>query len=224
MKIKANSKNKTLFQKSVDLLTETRKWIVLVLVALVLFFGYKYFTNSNSTSSLESDTNLIQIQLKNVSKLVVTEGHFAEVLNYKDHKKYFGNLVSFEKKALVVVNADVTVSFDLSKITYEINEETKTVSITNLPKEEIKISPDYKYFDTQSSNFNEFTGDDYNKINKIARANLAKKIEASSLKTNAQNRLLTELSRILITTNAMGWKLEYNGNRVEKELDFKLKN
>ena len=53
MKIKANSKNKTLFQKSVDLLTETRKWIVLVLVALVLFFGYKYFTNSNSTSSLE---------------------------------------------------------------------------------------------------------------------------------------------------------------------------
>jgi hypothetical protein len=53
---------------------------------------------------------------------------------------------------------------------------------------------------------------------------LAKKIEASSLKTNAQNRLLTELSRILITTNAMGWKLEYNGNRVEKELDFKLKN
>lgn len=224
MKIKANSKNKTLFQKSVDLLTETRKWIVLVLVALVLFFGYKYFTNSNSTSSLESDTNLIQIQLKNVSKLVVTEGHFAEVLNYKDYKKYFGNLVSFEKKALVVVNADVTVSFDLSKITYEINEETKTVSITNLPKEEIKISPDYKYFDTQSSNFNEFTGDDYNKINKIARANLAKKIEASSLKTNAQNRLLTELSRILITTNAMGWKLEYNGNRVEKELDFKLKN
>jgi hypothetical protein len=224
MKIKANSKNKTLFQKSVDLLTETRKWIVLVLVALVLFFGYKYFTNSNSTSSLESDTNLIQIQLKNVSKLVVTEGHFAEVLNYKDYKKYFGNLVSFEKKALVVVNADVTVSFDLSKITYEINEETKTVSITNLPKEEIKISPDYKYFDTQSSNFNEFTGDDYNKINKIARANLAKKIEASSLKTNAQNRLLTELSRILITTNAMGWKLEYNRNRVEKELDFKLKN
>ena len=224
MKIKANPKNKTLFQKSVDLLSETRKWIVLALLILVLFFGYNYFTSSNSTSSLESDTNLIQMQLKNVSKLVVTEGHFAEVLNYKDNKKYFGNLVSFEKKALVVVNADVTVSFDLSKIEYDINQETKTVTITNLPKEEIKISPDYKYFDTQSSNFNEFNGDDYNKINKIARANLKKKINQSTLKTNAQNRLLTELSRILITTNSMGWKLEYNGNRIEKELDFNLKN
>jgi hypothetical protein len=224
MKIKANPKNKTLFQKSVDLLSETRKWIVLALLILVLFFGYSYFASSNSTSSLESDTNLIQMQLKNVSKLVVTEGHFAEVLNYKDNKKYFGNLVSFEKKALVVVNADVTVSFDLSKIEYDVNQETKTVTITNLPKEEIKISPDYKYFDTKSSNFNEFNGEDYNKINKIARANLKKKIDQSTLKTNAQNRLLTELSRILITTNSMGWKLEYNGNRIENELDFNLKN
>jgi hypothetical protein len=215
-----NNRETNFFAKA----TEVRKWVVLVLIVLVLFFGYKYFTSSNETSTLEYDTNLIQTQLKNVSKLVVTEGHFAEVLNYKDNKKYFGNLVSFEKKALVVVNADVTVSFDLSKITYDINEETKTVTITNIPKEEIKISPDYKYFDTQSSNFNEFTGEDYNKINKIARANLSKKINASSLKTNAQNRLLSELSGILITTNSLGWKLEYNGNKIEKELDFKFKN
>ncbi|MFT7352137.1 MAG: hypothetical protein ACI9XR_001907 [Flavobacterium sp.] len=67
-------------------------------------------------------------------------------------------------------------------------------------------------------------GEDCNKINKIARGNLKKKMEQSSLKTNAQNRLLTELSRILITTNAMGWKLEYNGNQIEKELEFNLKN
>jgi hypothetical protein len=36
-------------------------------------------------------------------------------------------------------------------------------------------------------------GEDCNKINKIARGNLKKKMEQSSLKTNAQNRLLTEL-------------------------------
>jgi hypothetical protein len=67
---------------------------------------------------------------------------------------------------------------------------------------------------------NPFTGDDYNKINKSVKANLAKKIEKSSLKTNAQNRLISELSKILILTNSMGWKLQYNGKVIESDKDF----
>ena len=70
---------------------------------------------------------------------------------------------------------------------------------------------------------NPFTGDDYNKINKSVRANLVKKIEKSSLKTNAKNRLISELSKILILTNTMGWKLKYEGNVIEKEADFNQK-
>jgi hypothetical protein len=90
------------------------------------------------------------------------------------------------------------------------------------PKEEIKISPDFKYYDTESSTFNEFTGEDYNKINKIARVNLAKKIEKSTLKTNAQNRLLSELSKVLILTNSMGWTLSYKGNEIKSDKDLQL--
>jgi hypothetical protein len=67
---------------------------------------------------------------------------------------------------------------------------------------------------------NPFTGEDYNKINKAVKANLAKKIEKSTLKTNAQNRLISELSKILILTNTMGWKLQYNGKVIEQEQDF----
>ena len=72
---------------------------------------------------------------------------------------------------------------------------------------------------------NPFTGDDYNKINKSVRANLAKKIEKSSLKTNAQNRLISELSKILILTNTMGWTFQYEGKQVksDKDLEFKIR-
>jgi Protein of unknown function (DUF4230) len=203
-------------------LNELRKWIMLALVALVLFFGYKFFTSPNNNSTIEYDTNLIQQQIKNVGKLVVTEGHFAEVLTYKDTKETMIPGISFDKKAIVVINADVTVGFDLSKVTYDIDEKTKTLTMTNIPDEEIKIAPDLKYYDTESSTFNKFTGEDYNKINKIARANLTKKINASSLKSNAKNRLVSELSKILILTNSMGWTLKYNGNTVGKETDFKL--
>lgn len=207
-----------------DKISELRKWVILLLIALVLFFGYKYFTSNSNKSTIEYDTNLIQQQIKNVGKLVVTEGHFAEVLTYKDRKETIIPGFSFDKKAIVVVNADVTVGFDLSQVKYDIDAKNKILTITNIPNEEIKISPDFKYYDTESSTFNEFTGNDYNKINKIARANLSKKIQSSTLKTNAKNRLISELSKILILTNSMGWKLQYQGNTIDKDSDFKLIN
>ncbi len=204
----------------VQALIRSGKIIYLILFAIIGFLIYQLVTKSDETSSVEYDTALIQEQIKNVGKLVVTEGHFSEVMTYKDQKKYIGDLISFEKKALVVINADVAVSFDLSKIKYDIDEKSKTVKITSIPKEEIKISPDIKYYNVDQSTFNEFTGDDYNKINKIVKANLAKKIEKSTLKSNAKNRLISELSKILIVTNSMGWKLQYNGEIVNSDKEF----
>ena len=219
-KITSNSTNKSFFETLMQLLSESRKWIFVVLLAVIVYLAYQLMTKKDETSTVEYDTNLIQQQIKNVGKLVVTEGHFAEVITYKDQKKYLLNMVSFEKKALVVVNADVTVGFDLSQVKYDIDEVNKTITIVNIPKEEIKISPDIKFYSVEQSNLNEFTGDDYNKINKIVKANLSKKIEKSSLKTNAKNRLISELSKILILTNSMGWKLQYEGNIIQNETDF----
>lgn len=193
-----------------------------IITAIVLLFKYCDFKKEDD-SNVEYNTNLIQQQIVNVGKLVVTEGHFAEVMTYKDQNKYLLNMVSFEKRAIVIVNADVTVAYDLHKMKYDIDENAKTITITNIPKEEIKISPDIKYYDVKQSQMNPFTGDDYNKINKIVRANLAKKIEKSSLKSNAKNRLVSELSKILILTNSMGWKLQYEGEVIEKEADFNQK-
>ncbi len=205
------------------IVTEFRKWILLILVALVLFFGYKYFSSKGDTSVVEYDTALIQQQIKNVGKLVVTEGHFAEVITYKDSKKYMGDLLSFEKKAIVVINADVTVSFDLSKMKYDIDSINKVITVVEIPKEEIKIAPDFKYYNTESSSFNEFTGEDYNKINKIARANLAKKIQASTLKTNAKNRLLSELNSLFIVTKNLGWTMKYKDEIITSDKEVKQK-
>ena len=201
-------------------LTEIRKWFTMVLLALVLFFGYQYFTKSKDNSTIEYDTALIQSQIKNVAKLVVTEGHFSEVLTYKDQRKTYVPGLTFDKKALVIVNAEVTVAFDMSQLTYDIDAENKILTLTNIPEEEIKIYPELKYYDTESSRFNEFTGTDYNKIAKIAKANIAKKIEKSTLKSNAKNRLVSELSKLLIVTKSMGWKLEYQGKLVENETDL----
>lgn len=196
---------------------------ILIAIAVIggIFLLFKYCDfKKNDDEDITYNTNLIQQQILNVGKLVVTEGHFSEVITYKNQQKYMMDMLSFEKKALVVVNADVTVAYDLHKIKYDIDEKNKTITIVSIPKEEIKISPDIQFYDVEQSKLNPFTGDDYNKINKSVKANLAKKIEKSSLKTNAQNRLISELSKILILTNSMGWKLQYKGKVIESEKDF----
>jgi hypothetical protein len=193
-----------------------------IVVAILLAFKFCEFKKGDD-STLDYNTNLIQQQIVNVGKLVVTEGHFSEVVTYKNQQKYMMDMLSFEKKALIIVNADVTVSYDLHQMKYDIDEANKTITILSIPKEEIKISPDIKFYDVEQSQMNPFTGDDYNKINKSVKANLAKKIEKSSLKSNAQNRLISELSKILILTNTMGWKLQYDGKVIENEKDFATK-
>ena len=125
-------------------LAEIRKWFTIILLALVLFFGYQYFTKSKYDSTIEYDTALIQSQIKNVAKLVVTEGHFSEVLTYKDKRKTYVPGLTFDKKALVIVNAEVTVAFDMIQLTYDIDAENKILTLTNIPEEEIKIYPELK--------------------------------------------------------------------------------
>lgn len=193
-----------------------------IVVIGLLLFKYCDFKKEKE-DEFDYNTNLIQQQILNVGKLVVTEGHFSEVITYKNSNKYFLDMISFEKKAIVIVNTKVTVAYDLHQMKYDIDEKNKTITIINIPKEEIKISPDIKYYDVEQSSMNPFTGDDYNKITKTVRANLSKKIEKSSLKSNAKNRLISELSKMLILTNTMGWKLQYEGKVIEKEADFNQK-
>lgn len=200
-----------------------KKFLLGVAVAVAVLLLIKYFSDKKeSQERLEADTALIQTQIANVSKLVVTEGHFAEVLSYTDTQKYFMDLLSFDKKILTVVNADVTVAYDLHKIDYEVNEEQKKVIIKSLPEAEVKIYPTMKYYDVSQSQVNPFTPADVEKIQKKVKAELQRKVDASTLKSNAQNRLLTELSNLIFVTRAVGWTLEYQNTPIENKDDFKL--
>ena len=197
-----------------------RKLLYVLILVLIVMFGYRYFFDDKEKTILQENSALIQEQIRNVSKLVVTEGHFSQVFTYKNSKAIFANLVNVEKKALVVVNADVTVSYDLSQIEYELDESTKTLRILRIPKEEIKISPDFEYYDVTADFLNPFKAEDYNKIKDKVNAQLMKKIDASNLKTNAQNRLISELSKFYILTSSLGWTLQFEGNSIKSSDDL----
>ena len=188
-----------------------------IVIAFVLLFGVRYCEHQkDEREQLVESTALIEKQLKNVGKLIVTEGNYAQVFTYKDTDKLLG-FIDANKKALIVVNAEATISYDLSKIETVVDESTKTVTIKNIPEPELKINPNIEYYDVTQDYFNPFEAKDYNKIKQQIDKLLRKKIQASELQSNAQNRLISELQKIYILTNSMGWTLQYNETAITTE-------
>ncbi|MDB4270490.1 DUF4230 domain-containing protein [bacterium] len=190
---------------------------IVIAMAMILIFQ-SWNKGKEEKSILKENSLLIQKQIKNVSKIVVTEGHFSEVYSYKDSQQLFGPYFTADKKALVVVNAEVTVAYDLNEINFEVDETAKTLRIINIPEPEIKINPDFEYYDVTADYFNPFSAEDYNKIKNNVKASLLKKVKASSLQKNAENRLISELSKFYILTNSLGWTLSYNNEIVKEDI------
>lgn len=193
-----------------------------IVIAFVIVFGLRYCENKKEGREiLEANTALIQKELKNVGKLIVTEGSYAQVFSYNDSKDLLYGMFDARKKALIVVNAKATIAYDLSQVTTEVDEATKTVTITNIPEPELSINPNIQYYDVTQDYLNQFTATDYNKIKSRIEKSLRKKIEESELRTNAENRLISELQKIYILTNSMGWTLKYNTTVIENEVELK---
>lgn len=195
--------------------------LVGVLAMGIVILGFLYYKEKKQErESFEERTALIQEQIRNVGKLVVTEGTFSQVYSYKNSKSFYLDIFSARKKALIVVNAEVSVSYDLSKLETEIDAENQRVIIRKIPSEEININPNIKYYDVTQDYLNQFDAEDYNKIKSRIEKGLREKIEQSTLKSNAQNRLISELQKIYILTNSMGWTLEYQNTPIDSESDL----
>lgn len=197
-----------------------KKNIIFALICILIGGLITFFImRKSSDSNVLPDSELIHEQMKNVSKLVVNEAKISQVYNYKDQKSFM-NLMSFDKKALVVVNADIQIQYDLSKLEYVVDETTKTVRITYIPKEEIKINPDIKIYDVEESTFNAFKGNDYNAIQEKVKKQFEEQILKSNIQANAKNRLVSELGKFLVVTNSLGWTLKYQENSIKDLSDF----
>jgi hypothetical protein len=185
-----------------------------ICLALVLVYRSCEWTGK-APAEIQSESALIVSQIEQVSKLVVTEGHFAEVFSYADSRELFGPFFTADKRALVVVNARASVSYDLSKLSYRLDSVTRTLYIENLPEPEIRIEPDIEYYDVSADYFNPFEAEDYNKVKSKVVASIEKKIENSTLKSNARNRLLSELAEFYVLTRSLGWTLVYKDQKLE---------
>lgn len=192
------------------------------IAALLVLGSIWYFVGKRENKDeIRANSAMIQQQIQNVGKLIVTEGYFSQVFTFKNSQNLFLDIVTSDKKALVVANAKATVEYDLRQLETRIDEDNKTVVLTKIPEPVINIYPEIEYYDVTQDYFNKFEANDYNKIKNTVTAQFRKKIESSGLKDNAQERLMSELVNIYVLTKSMGWTLMYNEVLIENPEQMK---
>lgn len=181
-------------------------------VFLLGFLIAKFWYEKKVENHEKEEIKVVVNAIKNSSKLVVSKGTFSEVYNYSDSKKYFYDYLSFDKKAIVTINANVEVGYDLSQLDIQLDTIDKKIFINKIPKEEITIAPDIKYFDLQQSQFNAFTKEELNKMNQRSVDKIKETIEITNLKTKAKSRFFEEISKIYQLSSVYNWEVIDNTN------------
>lgn len=194
------------------------KFFVGFLAALLVMGGIWFFSDKkDDRDELNANSAMIQQQIQQVGKLIVTEGYYSQVFSYKNSQKLFLSLVSANKKALIIAKAKATVEYDLRQLETKVDPESKTVTITKIPEPVINIYPEFEYYDVTQDFLNPFEAKDYNKIKTSITEQFRQKIEASELKNDAKERLMSELLNIYVLTKSLGWTLVYNEIIIENE-------
>ena len=180
---------------------------VLIAIALLVggvVIGWWYrpsFSFIEKTEEVEATVLLERI--KEVTKLITLEGQLSEIYDYKDYLNY--DISPLRKKALVRVNAKVSVGYDFNKMEVTIRQDQQKIIIKHFPKAEIlSVDHNIDYYDVTEGFVNEFTPEDYNKINKAAKQKIIDAAQKSDLLLKADQRkndLISLLESMLAGSN-----------------------
>lgn len=191
-----------------------------MMLAIVLVYDYvkSYRTEQ---SQLIAQSELIEKEVRNVSKLIVTEVSYGKVYTYENTKSYGWDYFSSQKKALVVSNAKAQVIYDLKNLEYTIDNERKEIVFSKLPEPTININPNLNFYELDNGILNSFEAKDFNSMKQKISKDIERQIKNSDILKNADDRLLSELTRIFVLSNSMGWTVVYDGKSIENTSEVK---
>jgi hypothetical protein len=144
-------------------------------------------------------------QVKAVTKLVTTEGYFSEIFTEEDTKTYFG--FPSTKKVLIKVKAKVSAGFDLSNMRIDADQSTKTLRLSHISKPTIiSVEPDISYYDISNGVFNQFSNDDYTRLNRRAVEIVKEQAAKSEFMKMVEEQGSRNFEALRVLTESMGWR------------------
>jgi hypothetical protein len=186
--------------------------LVFILGALALGFLVAKNYYQPAPQIVEKDASVLLEKIETVAKLVTVEGHFSELYNHKEYWRYDWPI--FRKKAILRVQAKVSVGYDLSNMAVDIDQETKLVTISNIPDkpEIISIDHDLDYYDIRQGTFNSFTEADYNDLMDDAKGLIRQKALESSLMQSAEEQGIELIELIRFLVESAGYEVQFDTN------------
>jgi hypothetical protein len=187
-------------------------YLLTLLATLALgIFGAKWWSADSHETRQEAAVLLEQV--KAVSKLVTTEGYFSEILSETDTKSFYG--IPSTKKVLIKVKAKVSAGFDLSNMKMEADAATKTLRLSNIPPPNIiSIEPEISFYDIDNGVFNQFSPEDYSRLNKKAVDVIREQALKSGFMQTVNEQGGKNFESLKLLTTSLGWQLVFENSNV----------
>ncbi|MFV0304809.1 MAG: DUF4230 domain-containing protein [Moheibacter sp.] len=190
----------------------------LLLGALLTYFVMKQF----QTSSTTNDSQIIAYEIKKLNKMIVAEQMVSNVVTHKSSRYIPGldDIFSLDKKLVLVVNAKVQATYDMSQMRVRIDSVNQAIYIQKIPDLDIKTYPDVQFFDVEQSVFNSFDANELNSVKKDAAKLVEDKIDYPKLEKEAHAQLINNLGEVYLLAKIYNWKIIDN-TPYAKELELK---
>ena len=177
--------------------------LFLVAIGLAWYTGFK--TNMGQRHVSE-DHSIILNKVQDVFKFIAVEGQVSEIYSYKDY--YYYDISPFRKKALIKVNAKVSIGYDFEKLDIEVDENSKQLIISELTSPEIlSLDHDLEYYDVDEGTFNNFSPEDLTKLNESSKNYISEVALESDLFLRAAKQKEELLQMIRFILEPAGWEL-----------------
>jgi len=183
--------------------------ILIILVALILGILLARMWYMQPTSVTRTDANVMIEQIKNVSKIVNTEGYFSEVYTETDTKSFYG--FPSTKKIIIKVKARVMAGYDLNNLKIDVDSSAKKIKVTGLNNPQIiGIEPEIQYYDVTNGVLNQFSAEDYSRLNQKAIDTIRYSALRSNLLNNVAKQGVSNFRSLQILAQQMGWRIEFD--------------
>jgi len=182
----------------------------IVIGAISLYFINQYFFKKNTITNSE----ILLENIKKVCKLTTVEGEFTDILDHKEYLRF--DFYPFQKKAILKIKANVSAGYDLEKLSFEINDATRKITVSEFPDAEIlSVDMDVQYFNISEGIFNSFSEEELTELNVMAKDLITLKAYNSILLNDAEAKAFDLLESLRLMAESFGWQLVF-----EREIEM----
>lgn len=181
--------------------------LLLLAVGLGAYLGSRSLFNFKTKDVINAEGTVLLEKVQRVAKMITVEGYFSELYDHKEH--YWYDISPLRKKAILKVEAKVSIGYDLQKMEFEVNPTERLLVINYFPDPEVlSIDTDVSYYDLQEGLFNQFDEKDLTLIQSKSKDLIRQKANSSDLMLQAEDQANEIRELIRFIAEESGWTVK----------------